>query len=112
MNPDEADSGAAQELMVSRGVAHEDDLPGLKLVLRQDELDPLALPEPLLVAEAAVEPRLERAALEVAHDELPRRAAAYEAPHRSAIEQLEDLDDVRKDRAVEDPRPLGRLEGG
>jgi hypothetical protein len=111
VDPDEADSGAVQELMVPRGVAPEDNLLRFDPVPSQNELDLPGLREPGLVAEAVVEPRLERVAAEVAHDELSSRAAAYEAPHPSAIEQLKDPNDVREDRAVQGPCPLGGLEG-
>lgn len=45
-DPDEADSGALQELMVPRGVAHEDNLLRFDPVPRQNELDLPGLPSP------------------------------------------------------------------
>ena len=56
VNPDEADPGAARELMVSWGVAHEHDVLGLELMLCQDELDLLALAKSWRETEAVVEP--------------------------------------------------------
>jgi hypothetical protein len=51
VDPDEADPGAPHELMVPRGVAHEDNLPRFDPVPRQNELDLPGLPEPWLGAD-------------------------------------------------------------
>jgi hypothetical protein len=46
VDPDEADSGAPQELAISRGVAHEHNLPGFCLCLARISLTCLVFASP------------------------------------------------------------------